>query len=598
MAEEDVRSGLVQELFSYLDPLKSHFSADCSRIHLAGGAALYERETIAIEAWARPLWGLVPFWHGGGRSRDGFFEKAYVRGLAAGTDPVSPSFWGGGRDHDQRFVEMAAIAYGLLLAPEVLWEPLSARERKQVASWLDRANHASFPQGNWLWFRSLVNLALRERGMEWNQELLEKDLDTLDGFYRGHGWYADGPEGVFDYYNAMVFHFMGLLYAWLFGEKDPARSERYLARAREFADEFILLFSSRGEAVPFGRSVTYRFAQSCFWSIAFASHADLGERITPGCLLGLVERSIASWKKDDICDNAGIQSIGYGYPCLHMAEGYNAPGSPYWSLMAFACLALPDDDPAWKAAPEPLPELPHLAEMQIGLVARDAEGEVTLYRTGALPAHPFAQSPAKYAKFAYSTRFGFSVARSTDTIEEAAPDSMLAFSLAGHIFVSRGAERSAVHQIGAEELAELSLGDAVPQDLHCEMQELAAKSMLWETKSVWSPWPGVEVMTEIIPLAEGHLRIHHVSSELACEAYDCGYAVPGNYHTLTQEEIDSMCEVLPLACPGEQTMIHAEANTNISHPGSVIPAVKYQIDASENVLATLVHAPVQQSARL
>ena len=591
MAEEDLRSWLVQELFSYLDPLKPRFSRDCSRIHLAGGAALYERETIAIEAWARPLWGLAPFWRGGGRSQDGFFEQAYVRGLVAGTDPSSPSFWGGGRDHDQRFVEMAAIVYGLLLAPEVLWEPLSEKERRQVASWLDRANHAEFPQGNWLWFRAFVNLALRERGMEWSQGLLDEDLAALDGFYRGHGWYSDGPEGVFDYYNAMVFHFMGLLYAWLFGEKDPARSRRYLAWAREFADEYILLFSGRGEAVPFGRSVTYRFAQSGFWSIALASGADLGDRFTPGCLLGLVERSIASWKHEDICDNAGIQSIGYRYPCLHMAEGYNAPGSPYWSLMTFACLALPSEDAAWKAKPEPLPELPHLAKTQLGLIARDAEGETTLYRTGTLPAHPFAQSPAKYAKFAYSTRFGFSAARSSDTIEEAAPDSMLAFSIAGHIFVSRGARESRARKLGSEEAARLCAGAAVPASLRQELQALAAEGMLWETQSIWSPWPGIEVTTEIVPVAEGHLRIHHVSSELACEAYDCGFAVPGNYHTLVQKEIDAVCQVQPLACPGERTMIHAEANTNISHPESVIPAVRYQVVAGENVLVTLVCVP-------
>lgn len=597
MAEDGIRSWLVDRLFAYLDPLKTHFSDDCSWIYLAGGAALYEKETIPIEAWARPLWGLVPFWHGGGRSKDGFFERAYVCGLAAGADPSSPSFWGGGRDHDQRFVEMAAIAYGLLLAPDVLWEPLSAEERKNVVSWLDLANHASFPQGNWLWFRALVNLALRERGMGWNQRLLEEDLDTLDSFYRGHGWYKDGPEGVFDYYNAMVFHFMSLLYAGLFDAEDPIRAKCYIERAQEFAQEYILLFSKRGEAVPFGRSMTYRFAQSGFWSVALATHTDLGSMFTPGCLLGLVKRSIACWNPGDICDNGGTQSIGYGYPCLHMAEGYNAPGSPYWSLMAFACLALPSEDPAWEEKAEPLPELPWLAKTELGLAARDAEGEVTLYRTGTLPALPFVQSPAKYAKFSYSTRFGFSVSRSQETIEEAAPDSMLAFSIVGHIFVSRGADRSYVRTLGTEEVESLGLEDTMPPALCHEVSGLAAKGMLWATESIWSPWPGIEVTTEVIPLEEGHLRIHHVSSGLACEAYDCGFAVPGNYHTLTQKDIDAVCQALPLACLGERLIIHAEANTNISHPESIIPAVRYRIEAGENVFVTLVSVSVLQSAR-
>lgn len=168
---------------------------------------------------------------------------------------------------------------------------------------------------------------------------------------------------------------------------------------------------------------------------------------------------------------------------------------------------------------------------------------------------------------------------------------MLAFSIAGHIFVSRGARKTSMRKLGNEEAARLCTGAAVPASLRQELQALAAEGMLWETQSIWSPWPGIEVTTDIVPVAEGHLRIHHVSSELACEAYDCGFAVSGNYHTLVQKEIDAVCHVQPLACPGERTMIHAEANTNISHPESVIPAVRYQVVAGKNVLVTLVRVP-------
>lgn len=38
-------------------------------------------------------------------------------------------------------------------------------------------------------------------------------------------------------------------------------------------------------------------------------------------------------------------------------------------------------------------------------------------------------------------------------------------------------------------------------------------------------------------------------------------------------------------------MIHAEANTSISHPEPVIPVVRYQVVAGENVLVTLVRVP-------
>lgn len=586
--EKSPRAWLEEELFSSLDSLRLRYSSGHARLLLAGGATLYERDVLSFEAWARTLWGLVPFWAGGGRTEDGFFEKACAEGLVSGTDPASPEFWGGFRDHDQRFVELAAIAYGLLLAPDVLWEPLPEDAKARLASWLLEANRYEYPQGNWLWFRVLVNLALRERGRDWDAGRLAEDLATLDGFWRGNGWYQDGPGGVFDYYNAMTFHFFGLMYAKLFKDEDPERSAAYRERAARFAEDYLLLFSARGEAVPFGRSLTYRFAVAGFWSEALAAEADLGPAFTKGRLLGLVLRSIRSFSHGSIMDNGGVQTIGYQYPCLHMAEGYNGPGSPYWSLMAFACLAVPKDDPVWEVAPEPLPELPALAATPLGLIAHDGAGEATLFRTGPVPRHPFAQSAAKYGKFAYSTRFGFSVARSGRTPEEAAPDSTLAFLADGRVFVPEGAESSSVRRTALSRLEALVpfLGQ-VPGFL-AELAAQAEEGLLWETALRWSPLGGIEVATEIVPVAEGHLRIHVVDAEALCTALDCGFAVPGNYHLLTEEDIASVCSVRALAHPGCAVPIHAEANTNISHPESVIPAVRYEMERGRTVLATLV----------
>ena len=588
MGGSPLRERLVGELFGYLEPLRPFYSRGCARLDLAGGATLYEHDVLSFEAWARQLWGLAPFWAGGGRSKDGFFEKAYLKGLEAGADPASPEYWGGFRDHDQRFVEVAALAYGLLLVPDVLWEPLSEDAKARLATWLLAVNRYEYPQGNWLWFRVLANLALRERGEAWDDQRLADDLATLDGFYRDNGWYQDGPGGVLDYYNAMTFHFFGLLYARLFGDRDAERAGVYQTRGARFARDYVLLFSSRGEPVPFGRSLTYRFAFAGFWSEALAARVDLGPGFSPGVLLGLVMRSIASFDRALVTDNAGVQSIGYKYPCLHMAEGYNGPGSPYWSLMAFACLALPEDDPIWRAIPESLPRLPSIAQTPLGLVARDGEGEVLLYRTGPLPQHPFAQSAAKYGKFVYSTRFGFSVSRSERTPEEAAPDGTLAFLVGGRVFVSEGATDSDVLRLSPEWVG--SFGDLVEgnRELHEELGQRAAAGKLWETRLCWSPMPGVEVETEVVPLPQGHLRIHRVRTEDACEALDCGFAVPGNYHTLREEDIDAACEVRPLATPGEKVVIHAEGNTNISHPESVIPAVRYKVRKGETTLVSLV----------
>lgn len=559
MTELTTRADFAAELMSYLDPLRPHYSAGGALLLLAGGGAQYENEAIPMEAWARPLWGLAPFWAGGGRSSDGFFECTYRRGLAAGTDPASPEYWGTCRNHDQRFVEMAAIAYGLLLAPDVLWGPLGARERDNVAAWLSQANDFTFPAGNWLWFRVLVNLALLGHGAGGSAEQTERDLTDLDGFALGNGWYQDGPTGLPDYYNAMTFQFFSLLYLRLLGEKDPARAERYQGRVRAFAHDYVRLFSARGEGVPYGRSMTYRFAQAGFWSMAAATGADLGEPFSPGALKGLMARNLRAWDRTAICDNGGVLSIGYRYPNLHMAEGYNAAGSPMWCLMAFACLALPEGDPFWSVAPAPLPALPPVSHAlgDTALVARDAAGEVTLFPSGRVPGHPFAQSDAKYSKLAYSSRFGFSVARSQRTLAEAAPDSSLAFVAYGRVFVRDGVEDSWLE------------GNAVV--------------------SRWSPLPGVEVKSRIEPTEGGHLRRHVVRSAIECEAYDCGFAVPGDYHELGLADVERVCRARAVGeAPGEPVLIAPEANTCVSCGKTLIPGVRYHIGVGESLLATEV----------
>lgn len=551
------RDDYVAELMSYLDPLRAHYSADGARLLLSGGGAQYEDEVIPFEAWARPLWGLAPFWAGGGH--DAFFEDVYRRGLVAGTDPSLPGHWGGLRAHDQRFVEMAAIAYALLLAPGVLWEPLDEKDRAHVAAWLSGVNDHDFPAGNWLWFRALVNLALVSLGAGGDAGMIDRDLDALDAFSLGNGWYQDGPTGLPDYYNAMTFQFFSLLYVRLFGEKDPGRAGRLRRRLRDFAADYVRLFATRGEGVPYGRSMTYRFAQAGFWSMAAATGVDLGADFPAAALKGLVARNLRAWDRRRTCDNGRVLTIGYRYPNLHMAEGYNASGSPMWCLMAFACLALPADDPFWSVPPAALSLCPGLSCGLGGtaLVSRDDEGEVTLYPSGRVPGHPFAQSDAKYSKLAYSSRFGFSVARSQRTLEEAAPDSMLAFVINGRVFVRDGVLDARVE------------GDAVV--------------------SRWSPWPGIEVETRVEPCARGHVRRHVVTSSMDCEAYDCGFAVPGDYHERTLEDVERVCRVRARGeKDGEPVLVRPEANTNLMCGKTLIPAVRYRIGVGETRLMTEV----------
>ena len=122
-----------------LDPLLPLYSEGGARLHLGDTGVTYPGRTIEMEAFSRPLWALAPFWTGGGRADD--FLRIYRKGLASGTDPESPEYWGDPNDYDQLFVEMAALACAILETPESVWEPLTDAEKANLAKWLDTINH-------------------------------------------------------------------------------------------------------------------------------------------------------------------------------------------------------------------------------------------------------------------------------------------------------------------------------------------------------------------------------------------------------------------------------------------------------------------------
>ena len=152
------KSDFTALMHRFLDPLLPLYSEGGARLHLGDTGVTYPGCTIEMEAFSRPLWALAPFWTGGGRADD--FLRIYRKGLASGTDPESPEYWGDPNDYDQLFVEMAALACAILETPESVWEPLTDAEKANLAKWLDTINHHDLPGCNWLLFRVLVNLAL------------------------------------------------------------------------------------------------------------------------------------------------------------------------------------------------------------------------------------------------------------------------------------------------------------------------------------------------------------------------------------------------------------------------------------------------------
>ncbi len=478
----------LKEMVAALSPL---MQVEQSGLDIANTTTHYGAEIAKMEGFSRVLWGLFPLIHGGGNCEQWEF---FIQGIRCGTDPNHPAYWGDISDYDQRCVEMAVYGLGLALLNKKLLSYFTSKEQENIYLWLNQSAEAEIPDNNWNYFPILVQVGFLKAGLPFNKDAVEKRFSSMEAYYIGNGWYSDGPDRPRDYYISMGFHYYGLLYAKMMEKEDPQRSQELRQRATLFAQDFIWMFARDGSAVPFGRSLSYRFAEAAFWSAAAFSDLNVLDK---GTIKGLILRHLRWWMKRPIFDRDGILSIGYAYPNLIMAEDYNAPGSPYWAFKLFLILALPDSDAFWQEAEKPLPTMNGghvIHEAAQILTHNDDSRHVWMTTSGQRELNNFVNTDAKYTKFAYSNRFGFTLDRGRYGLSHAGCDSALLLSECDGYYRSR------------------RVCDAI----------LTHDDFIY---SRWQAWPDVSVETWLIPVNHWQVRVHHIINERHLEAIDGGFAL-------------------------------------------------------------------------
>jgi hypothetical protein len=558
------RADIERALHDLFAPLRPHFSPGGARVRLNAAAATFDRAAADLEGFARPLWGLAPLAAGGGELED---WEVFRRGLANGSDPAHPEYWGTIHGRDQRMVEMAPLGFALRLIPELVWEPLPAAARKNLAAYMRHVAAHDHAPNNWKFFRIFVDLGLRHVGEEFDQQLTDQFLDELEAFYLGEGWYRDGKLRRVDHYVAFAIHFYSLIYAELKVGNDEIR-RRYRERATLFARDFINWFDEDGGTLAFGRSMTYRFACASFWgALAFAGV----DALPWGVIKGLYLRHLRWWARRPIADRGGILSVGYGYPNLFMSESYNSAGSPYWAFKAFLPLALPETHPFWQAEEQPLPARPATLPLRHpGMVMMPTRGNVVALSSGQENLE-MRFGAEKYSKFAYSSRYGFSVEADDRNFSSLAADNMLALSDDGRHYRVRETNEVA-----------LIAGD-----------RLFAR---------WRPWSDVAVETWLVPAAPWHIRIHRINTPRPLQTTEGGFAISradGDEDHRTAEagraEIvgkSDRAAIVDLS-PGAPRTGHVQPalpNTNLIDARTWVPQLRGAIPAGTTVLAAAVLA--------
>jgi hypothetical protein len=189
---------------------------------------------------------------------------------------------------------------------------------------------------------------LRSLGFPADLAPARSHYSRIKTFYRGEGWFSDGPNDIYDYYNAWGIHYQ--LY-WI-NRVDPSWDPKFIASSRrEFLKSYKPLIGHAG--VPMrGRSVCYRMATPAPLVFDYASATATTQAGEARRALDLVWTHFI--RRGAVRE--GNVTQGYCGADDRVLDHYSGPGSCLWSLRSLIpAFTLPPQDPFWANAADSLP---------------------------------------------------------------------------------------------------------------------------------------------------------------------------------------------------------------------------------------------------
>lgn len=316
------------------------------------------KEVSYLEAVGRTICGIAPWLELGpddteeGKLRARFIDLV-VKALRNGVNPQSPDHLMFDKRHSQPLVDAAFLAEGILRAPKQIWGNLD----QQTKEWL--VNEWKISRGikpyecNWLLFASIVECALLEFTGECDMDRLMYGVNRFrNEWYKGDGWYGDGPDFHLDYYNSLVIHPMFTETLQVLKKHGLAGADflsAQEARHGRLAAQLERMISPEGSYPVIGRSIVYRFGSFHALSDAALLHI-LPANVSPAqvrcALTAVIKRQLS---QPNTFDKDGWLRIGYTGSQIRMSEDYINTGSLYLCTAAFLPLGLPVTDSFWSA---------------------------------------------------------------------------------------------------------------------------------------------------------------------------------------------------------------------------------------------------------
>lgn len=349
-------SASYDDLFRYfLEGFEIYRSKQGAITYYEGLPSRHGSRADALEGFSRsaPMWGA---WVKSGRPHairllNGStvdLVNEFRQGLLAGTDPAGDEYWGDVSDLDQRIVEASDIALSVWLFRETVWDTLSSDQKAQVGRWLKQSEVHRVSDNNWHLFPVFIGAVLTSLGVPNDRNRVEENYARFKEFYRGDGWFSDGPGRTYDYYNAWAIQYQ--LY-WL-QQVDPEWDRGFIGGARrQFLATYPYLIGPNGFPVM-GRSICYRMAAPAPLIIGEQTDPD---EVPPSEARRALDATWSYFVKRGAVEHGNV-SQGYCGSDPRILDNYSGPASCLWALRSLiVAYYMPPDSTFWTASHGYLP---------------------------------------------------------------------------------------------------------------------------------------------------------------------------------------------------------------------------------------------------
>ena len=245
----------------------------------------------------------------------------------------------------QTLVEFGALALSLTVMPEIIWEPLTQKEKDDLAALMLSYGNGPTIGSNWRFFNIFVMSFFKDHGYEVKDSYMDELLQKSLAQYRGYGWYNDSP--AYDYYSMWAFQMYGMIWAHYYGEKfNPEAGRQFVSNFRDLVPNYPYMFAEDGKMNMYGRSITYRIAAA----VPFPLMGWLNDpSINYGWMRRIASSTLLQFLENPALMDDRVPTLGFYGAFEPAVQIYSCRGSVYWMGKAFLGLLLPADNPFWTA---------------------------------------------------------------------------------------------------------------------------------------------------------------------------------------------------------------------------------------------------------